>query len=352
VRHGASHRRSSRRPTARGGFTLVELVTAASLMTVLMVGVIQIFATVTQTASQAEGLVFAQQQARAVFDRLHNELRTMTREGYLKIIHSSIQVNTSSAQPTIATPGKTGDQASGWYNADTLAFVAIGPYNATFPKTNQAPTNAITPVAEVQYTSNVKTPTKVQVLQATGIPDTSVDARRGLLTRGQWLFKGSSTGFAADNSDLGRCNYLFQMFSAQPPALPKDRISAAPINYQMSIDPWITQTGKAKVPDALRQVLASCVSEFCIEVYDPGGDNGIGYGNSINAFTVPTAALSYYGSMSAFPSSGIANSNIKTWPRAIRVTIAIHDPGDSKTVAAGTRFEGFTFQEIFWLTDP
>jgi hypothetical protein len=43
---------------------------------------------------------------------------------------------------------------------------------------------------------------------------------------------------------------------------------------------------------------------------------------------------------------------LTTWPRAIRVTVAIHDPSDSKPLKPGKRAEGYAFQETFWLGDP
>ena len=129
-------------------------------MTVIMLGVVQVFGIVMQTASDAEGIHFAQQQLRALLNRLHNDLRGMTREGYLKII--KLQAN----EPVYTT---------GPYSRDTLAFVTIGRCASAFAEPAYEGT-----AAEVGYTNNVRTPDNP--INVDGRP---VDARRGILGRGQ-----------------------------------------------------------------------------------------------------------------------------------------------------------------------
>jgi len=109
----------------RGGaaaFTLVELVTAASLMTIMMLGVVEIFGIITETASEADAIHFAQQQARAVFDHLDRDLRGMTREGYLKIkaTMSDDKRNFFNAET------RSEEQKEVLYTTDALSFVSIG----------------------------------------------------------------------------------------------------------------------------------------------------------------------------------------------------------------------------------
>jgi len=373
----------------RRAFTLVELVTAASLMTLIMVGIVQIFATVTQTASDAEGLVFAQQQARAFFDRLHTELRGMTREGYLRIMHNSVRMDPTTGIGTIAPVfSPTGTNAERFYAADSLAFVTLGSYSLTLPPPNTPSATPKNPsIAEVLYSSNVQTHRSILKLESTNPPISPIQLtpRRGLLARGQWLFNpDAASGTAADLNDYGKPMFLCDLFASQPsqtsaikimPPSPQDRMSqSGATDGHVQVMPWIALTGKSDKPETMKRVLSSCVSEFYVEVFDPGAENGSYWGESLYAFTSgpytynPSSGttqtrwdIPFYWSSSSFPASTPNNTacNIKTWPTALRVTIAIHDPGDTKppeidtaTGRTQTRFKGYAFQEIFWIADP
>jgi len=40
-------------------------------------------------------------------------------------------------------------------------------------------------------------------------------------------------------------------------------------------------------------------------------------------------------------------------PRALRVTLAVHDPDDRSPLPAGqARYRGYVLQEVFWLGNP
>jgi len=387
------------RPSAHGwnrapaaacrAFTLVELVTAASLMTIMMLGVVQVFAIITKTAADAEGLSFAQQQARALFDRLHDDLRGMTREGYLCIKHNGILFDKnyktctsydSSGLLSLQTTNKA-DFARVYMN-DTLAFVTIGPCSsswASLPYSGGA--------AEVVYSNNVlepetNNPSAFGMLYATKSTTFPLgDPRKGVLGRGQWLWRPDGMpGTTGDSGDSpfssGTPNYLCDMFAGQPdwgsqtPAL--DRVTKAPppptgakIGY-LKVWPWTAVKGVSQYPQSLRRVIASCVSEFYVESFNPRGvDISPEAGQTLrmdwiedtyrwgSRFTTDTPLDSHR--PLATSTTVPPFHTLKSWPRALRVTVAIHDPADTKpprTGATATRFQGYTFQETFWITDP
>lgn len=291
-------------------------------MTVIMLGVVQVFGIVMQTASDAEGIHFAQQQLRAVLNRLHNDLRGMTREGYLKI----------------RKPPQFSDYLdTGPYSRDTLAFVTIGQC-ASFRG------NADANAAEVVYTNNVRTPDNP--LNVDGRP---VDARRGILARGEWIMAGNTSVVGAgDSNDISEATFLYDMFRNQQNFGSDDRISRS--GGHVVVYPWIATENLP--PDrwrTLKRVMASCVSEFHVEVFDPKADTT---GTLTGYFNTPENQYRY--TWSWRPN---ANDTITTWPRAIRVTVAVHDPADTDLpqtdrTGAVKRFRGFALQEVFWLTDP
>ncbi len=315
---------------ARRAFTLVELITAASLMTVMMMGVVQIFAVITRTAAEAEGMHFVHQQMRAVFDRLHTDLRGMTREGYLQI-----RVNTL----TPNGPGWTGSN----YHDDTLAFVTIGPCATQWEGANAAYEGA---AAEVVYTSQVRTPNTLLKVES-GSLSKSLDPRRGILARGQWILAGKKNGTADDKQDKpdSAVPWLADMFINQNPGGTvtgyKDRINAvSPPSPHLVVWPWTSLTGDSLQPNSLKRVMASCVSEFYVESFDPKATIDVNYFRSFPGdfrwstdFRAPGRVL-------------------KSWPRAIRVTIAAHDPGDTLPAKTGELLRGYAMQEIFWISDP
>jgi len=301
-----------RRPTAaRRGFTLVELVTAASLMTVMMLGVIQIFRIVTRTAGDAEAVHFAQQQARCLMDRLRLDIRGLSRDGYLRIVKTGVPVST------------------GPYSADTLAMTTIG--ERTGIASGGIATKAA--AAEVLYTSHVPMGDDgaVPYVQL----GAAYDLRRGVLARGEWLIAGRA-GSSQDRDDISAAAYLSTLY-AQPT---QDRISKAGTTThgrgQVRIWPWKEKTGQSDVRFSLRRVMASCVSEFCVEYFDPVTDKWVG-----GAPTVFGQDLFYYAGKAA--------------PPAIRVTAALHDPDDRSSPPIGApaafRFAGYAVQETYWITD-
>ena len=315
---GDPPRKRSCRRLPRAGFTLVELVTAASLMTVLMMGVVEIFGIVTETAGRAEGAHFAHQQMRPLFDRLYTDLRGMTREGYLSI-----------TQATAKNPTGTGPL----YHIDTLAFVTVGPCISSWTTT---PKQGL--AAEVVYTNNVYTPTNLWKVESDG-GSVDVYARRGLLGRGQWMLAGETGGAATDREDRSAAATVAEIFSDQGL---RNSTRVKKQGTYLTVWPWSTLAGVSQEPNSLSRVMASCTSEFYVEVYDP----------QTQAFQIESTTnrtQDWWWSTATNTDTELVK---KTWPQAIRVTVAVHDPGDSSRVKTNERARGYALQEIFWISDP
>jgi len=328
----------------RGGFTLAELVTAASLMTVLMLGVVEVFGIVVETAGEAEGIHFAQQQARAFFNRLHTDIRGMTREGYLAIQKGKV----ADPDPHDDDDDYDYDGGAAWeseYGADTLAFVTVGPCRSQM---NDDPQDAAS--TEVVYTNHVETPN--QMLQVDG---EAVAPPRGILGRGLWLLGGTAGGGPwGGQSWHGYLSNLFvdenedYVTAPQPPAEPPlPRILTSDADG-LRVNPWLREQGAMAGgnADSLSRVMACCVSEFFVETFDPTAS-----GQNPEYWKGGTAAgWTYRWSWSGRDTDA---EPIETWPPAIRVTVAIHDPGTADKLPDGQdRFRGYVLQETFWLGDP
>lgn len=360
----------------RAAFTLIELVTAASLMTIMMLGVVQVFGIITQTAGEAQGLSYAQQQMRAFFNTLNRDFRGMTREGYLRIRSGRFKFNQDGLTEDASlrtTPYVLGASAAlpleqEVYRADTLAFVTVG---ATRGIWGSMP---VASCAEVVYTSNVRTPNNIwQVKLDSSTEAVKVGPRRGILARGQWIMAGGAPGIADDRADTSKAPFLADMFrglnDSSGASIVPDRISTlttpAAGRTDLVVWPWSSLTSECDYPSALRRVMACCISDFHVEYYDIAKDSadadltqGTGFSSryAMNAFrkTYSDSNLDCTWSEVKFTGTSTAGS-LRTWPRAIRVTVAAHDPGDNAPLtgpAGTTRFRGFAMQETFLITDP
>ncbi len=306
--HSASNRKPTRRP-ARRGFTLVELVTAAALMTIMMLGIIQIFATITMTAGAAQGYQFALEQDRALFDTIHRDIRGMTREGYFRIVANS------------PSP----------YGNDLLALTTVGNVAGSWATSGTQP---LASAYEAVYTTNVYTTGAVRTLVESGNTVT-VDNRRGLLGRGLWLFTGQA-GAATDREDNCKQASLAEMSASlsvnQTNRRTQNFLTVWPIT---SVDPY------SVAGPSLRRVLASCCSEFYVEylVFNSSG-------GAVDS-TQPTGDYIWVHQ----PRDLWSGYNVNC-PRAIRVTVAIHDPDDHAPLGTASRFRGYAMQEVYWIGDP
>lgn len=335
------------RASPKRAFTLVELVTAASLMTVMMLGVVQIFAYITQTASDAQGMTFAMEQERAVLDIIHRDLRGLDRTGYLRIQAASLKVNSDGtpqtgtwSRPTPPTQFPPAgrdvfwENPIQWYCNDLLAMTTVGAFWEKRTDDKSASADTATG-AEVVYSSNVKTPDK-RLRIGTAMSATDVDQRRSLVARGIWVFCGKrDVGSGSDTDDRAKAAVLAET-SAVVPNIDRVSQNTGSSGFVSPVAIWPVTSSGAPQQHAwtLRRVGASCASEFLVEVLD-----------------TTTSSVAWSRKEMTIKPGAPAASNI--CPRAIRVTIAVHDPSDIKPVVGRSgRYEGYALQEVFWIGDP
>jgi hypothetical protein len=168
--------------------------------------------------------------------------------------------------------------------------------------------------------------------------NTTVDERRGILGRGQWLLVAKadgSSGSATDKDDYSKARFQADFFTNTPSTSnPHRRVDD--YNY-LTIWPVTDRAGATIYTSypSLRRVASSCTSEFFVEYLSYVISGGTGaYKWTRNDRDVKPGA-------------------VVMCPRAIRVTVAIHDPDDRKPLPQGTdRFRGYALQEVFWISDP
>jgi type II secretory pathway pseudopilin PulG len=318
----------------RRAFTLVELITATALMTIMMMGIVQIFSVITETAARAQGFQFFQEQGRAVLNRMDLDFRGFTREGYLRIVTAGDKDGTNQPAFTFSTPTAAVTLPNSGYTSDLLAMTTVGPATGAWHTSPAAPTAL---ASEVVYTRKVKTPDNMLQIKVGSVTST-LDDRRGILGRGIWLLTpgaGSGTGTGTDTDDLSKAKYLGNL--ANDPAT-VDRWTRT--DNSLAVWPMIgVGTTASTNPQSLQRVAASCDSEFLVEylawIKDPS----------------PTgSAYNYYWVRA---NQDYKNTPRANFPRAIRITLAIHDPDDHAPLT-GTmkRYQGYALQEVFWLGDP
>ncbi|MGB2781518.1 MAG: type II secretion system protein [Phycisphaerae bacterium] len=284
--------------STKAGFTLVELVTAAAIMSIVMLGVIEIFSIVTRTAAEAEVIHGASQQMRATLDRLNRDVRGMTREGYLRI-----------------TPNVNEN-----YHSDLLTFVTIGQAYGTFddPPPPAGSSHNVADAAEVVYTTNVATPTAFL-----RIDDQLVDPRRGVLARSTWLMSGT-VGTASETQDTSKAAWLGNLYGS----------TASARGVQATkVWPFLPGDSSTSNPDpSLRRVMATGVSEFFVEYWDDSSSS---------------ASQHSWKNVTKDCTTG------KAWPKGLRVTVAVHDPTErGPPTSSNSRYEGYVFQEVYCIGAP
>jgi type II secretory pathway pseudopilin PulG len=324
-------RRRTGRPAAPA-FTLVELVTAVALVSIMMLGVVEIFTMITDTAAEAEAAANAQQQMRGLFDQLHRDLRGLTRDGYLRIESNwSIPVETQvggrdvwqMCDPVPATDPTVADKTRA-YAVNTLAFTSLGQWEGTFN-----PQQARSAAAEVLYTNYTKTPGQYLTL---GTRTTREDPRRGVLGRAAWIMDGTA-GAGNEWVDQSKAAFLGQLVV--------DGL-AYPGTHTV-VDPWVAGLAFPSSPETLRRVMVTCASEFYVEYWEETWASNRWDGQWRNRPEGGAAALWTYES--------------PVWPKALRITAVVHDPGDigpAELDSSGNpkRHRGYALQEVFWLGDP
>jgi type II secretory pathway pseudopilin PulG len=317
-----------RRSAARlaGGFTLVELVTTVALMSVMMLGVVEIFRVITTTTAEAEAAANAQQQMRGLFDQLHRDIRGMTRDGYLRVDARMTQPQQMGGLWQVSDPVDAASitDKTRAYAVNTLGFVSLGQWSGIFP------TQVRGDAAEVVYTNYTKTPTQYLTL---GTRTTKEDARRGIISRGTWLMDGTA-GTGNDADDRSAAAFLGQTLAGDQPR----RTDAS-----VTVDPWVPGLTYPTSFDTLRRVMVTGASEFCVEYLEETWSSNRWEGTWRNATTTWT-------------------SDSPVWPRAIRVTAVVHDPTEKGpaedildsggAVVGKKRHQGYALQEVFWVGDP
>ncbi|MBE3099981.1 MAG: hypothetical protein IMZ44_22915 [Planctomycetes bacterium] len=332
------------RAPPKRAFTLVELVTAASLMTVMMLGVVQIFAYITQTASDAQGMTFALEQERAVLDIIHRDLRGLDRTGYLRIQTANVkadgQTGTLTARQVPSTLPPAGRDVF-WakpmteYCNDLLAMTTVGTFWEKRTADHSATADTATG-AEVVYSSNVKTPDNRLRIGA-GMSSAQVDQRRSLVARGVWVFcSKSGVGSGSDTDVRSKAAVLAETSAVAGSDRVSQNTGSDGFVSPVVIWPFTSAGLPQQYAWTLRRVAASCASEFLVEVLETTTSGVVNWKRQ---------------AMTIKPGAGSAVSSI--CPRAIRVTIAVHDPSDIKPVVGPSgRYEGYALQEVFWIGDP
>jgi hypothetical protein len=332
----------------RRGFTLVELITAASLMTLMMMGVVQIFAIITETASQAQGSAYAMEQGRALLDSIHRDIRGFDRLGYFRIQRSD--TDAAGAPLSLQTPPSIPNQRPAlgapvfasspitWYSTDCLALTSVGFWEGQMG--NSTPRRYTG--AEVVYSANVRTPTyRFQVSDT--VPIQTVDPRRGLIGRGVWVLTGTDQASGgSDSDDRSKASVMADLVGATAKKRldHSDSTPAANAVPRLLIKP-MTSFSLSQSPWQFRRVAACCASEFLVEPLNTDVTTGA------PSWPLPRTEWA------AYPVNVVGTTTYSECPRAIRVTVAIHDPSDKKpSTGSSGRYEGYALQEIFWISDP
>jgi hypothetical protein len=318
-------------------------------MTIMMLGVVQIFTVITETAARAQGFQFFQEQGRALLNRMDLDIRGLTREGYLRIVTSGDIAGVTQPAFSFSTPAGAFTLSTSGYASDLLAMTTVGPVTGVWSPTGTQPPMAL--ASEVVYTRNVRTYSQMLQVQASS-KTTVVDDRRGILGRGVWLMAPKSNGTAGagtDTDDLSAAKYLGS-YAGDPTTnyrRAQNFLTVSPLTGADGLTAYSTPGPGSPGPPSLQRVAASCDSEFLVE-----------YLTWIKDPSTGGTAYDYYwvrGNQDFRGHQDILNSTKVTCPRAIRITLAIHDPDDRAPLTGSMkppRFQGLALQEVFWIGDP
>jgi hypothetical protein len=269
---------------------------------------------------------------RGLFDQLHRDLRGLTRDGYLRIeANWSIPEKKPDLGPNVwqmcePVATKPGAEA---YAVYTLAFTSVGQWGPTF--TGQVGEPGA--VAEVLYTSFTKTPDDYLNLAGRKWANTPEpireDPRRGVLSRAIWVMDGVNRQGAGLWYNCSDAAFLAEILNGQRSRYPDPHVPVAPL--AAGLPPPVNA-------DSLRRVMVTCASEFYVEYWleEWKADHWEGRWES--------ATKEW-------------NRDSPVWPKALRITAVVHDPGDigpAELDSSGNpkRHRGYALQEVFWLGDP
>ena len=101
------------------GFTLIELMVSVAILAIMILIVNEVLANATRTVRIAQDRIRCNANARAIAERLRNDLACVTQEGYLAIVSS-----TSTSGQIISGGGGT------WPPGDNLSFLTVEPFES------------------------------------------------------------------------------------------------------------------------------------------------------------------------------------------------------------------------------
>ena len=126
---------------------------------------------------------------------------------------------------------------------------------------------------------------------------------------------------AYENQDGAKAPYLGDLYASLGGTSPLsvNRVST-------EVVPFLP--GGTGTPDpSVRRVMTTCTSGFFVEYWD--GSNW--------QHPPPEEPNKTF------------NPGDSDWPRAIRVTLTVHDPDDRGPLPADGRYKGYALQEVFWI---
>lgn len=289
------------------GFTIIEMIVAAVTVTVVMLGLIQVFRMATDAVSGASDAQEAYQQARGIFEMLRRDLAGLTKDGYLRIRKKELR-------------GKAGGETAGFYSVDCLAFTSTGTHPGVSPGISE---NIMAPAAELVYTTLAITPGKSWLSFPWESSPHSI--RKGILARQVLIVYSDALVDPVKQykHDVSKATSLMQL---QAPELRYG-------SYYIYEYPYSAEHKYTSRSYLLDRILATRVGEFRVEYLPDASDTWI-----------------------RGPSSGSitwAGSSVD-WPRALRITVVIFGPEDNAPPAespnfVNSKFRGYVFQEIFDL---
>jgi len=280
-------------------------------------------------------------------DAIHRDIRGFDRSGYFKIQVSDTDVSGlhgAFTDPGIpSTPPAPGvhifwENPITWYSSDCLALTSVG-----FAEGQNNTTIKRATGAEVVYTTNVRTP-----VSRLTVNNNKVDPRRGVLARAAWIIGPKDvTGTTSNADDTSAARVLADIglgTGRTPDRLNrpegKDATNALAVS-PVQVTPILTGGGATSGGNIwqVRRAAACCASEFRIDALE------------IITSGTPAVARTQW-TRRPWAIMPVTSADAEC-PRAIRVTVAFHDPADKRpTPGASGRYEGYALQEVFWIGDP
>jgi prepilin-type N-terminal cleavage/methylation domain-containing protein len=297
--------------TRHSGFTLVEMIVAATVMAAVMMGLVQVFRMTTSAVSEANDALEAYQQARGVFSALSRDLAGVTKDGYLRI-------------SIVDQAGRADGEGGGAYSSDLLVFTTTGICGGVVDGVSS---NWVAAAAEVVYTSN----TRVSGGGWLEFPwdGDAHSVRKGVLSRQAYLIYPEAAPGSAD--------YSAGDVAGSPSLGELGTLAEGTTRYNQDYGymwPYSVEHGFTDNSYLVGWVMATRVGEFKVEYLDAATGEWVrGAGTW-----------------------GRGQGDSSAWPKALRVTVVIFGPADRAPLAESrnwdadtNKFQGYVFQQIFLL---